>query len=115
MAQKRVVELIDDLTGKATTDGQTVRFGFDGVEYEIDLSPKNAKKLTDTLAPYLEKARRVRQGRRKGSSTSSSSSSSNDKERLQEIRLWAQQNGHQVANRGRIKAEIIQAFEQAKN
>ena len=36
MAKRVVVELVDDLTGKP--GATTVRFGLDGVDYEIDLA-----------------------------------------------------------------------------
>ena len=40
MAQKITVTLEDDLDGGPAD--QTVRFGLDGAEYEIDLSARNA-------------------------------------------------------------------------
>ena len=40
MAQKVSVVLEDDLTGGPAE--QTVRFAFDGTDYEIDLNAKNA-------------------------------------------------------------------------
>jgi len=36
MAQKTIVSLIDDLSGEEADE--TVRFGLDGAQYEIDLS-----------------------------------------------------------------------------
>jgi hypothetical protein len=57
MAQKVTVVLEDDLTGGAAE--QTVRFAFDGTNYEIDLSAKNAAAFGKQLAPYLEHARRA--------------------------------------------------------
>jgi len=49
MAQKVTVVLEDDLTGGPAE--QTVRFAFDGTDYEIDLSAKNAKAFGKQLAP----------------------------------------------------------------
>ena len=57
MAQKVTVVLEDDLTGGPAE--QTVRFAFDGTDYEIDLNAKNAAKFGKQLAPYLEHARRA--------------------------------------------------------
>ena len=57
MAQKVTVELEDDLTGGPAE--QTVRFAFEGTDYEIDLSAKNAAAFGKKLAPYLEHARRA--------------------------------------------------------
>jgi Lsr2 len=51
MAQKVTVVLEDDLTGGPAE--QTVRFAFDGTDYEIDLSAKNAAAFGKQLAPTL--------------------------------------------------------------
>ena len=37
MAQKVIVELVDDLDGTVSEDISTVTFALDGVSYEIDL------------------------------------------------------------------------------
>jgi nucleoid-associated protein Lsr2 len=57
MAQKVTVVLEDDLIGGPAE--QTVRFAFDGTDYEIDLNAKNAAALHKQLAPYIEHARRA--------------------------------------------------------
>ena len=47
MAQRTVITLIDDLDRREIeADGQTIRFAYQGIQYEIDLSEKNAKKLS---------------------------------------------------------------------
>ena len=38
---------------------QTVTFGLDGRDYEIDVSNQDAERLRATLAPYVSAARRV--------------------------------------------------------
>jgi hypothetical protein len=53
MAQKVLVQLIDDLDGTSSEDVMTVQFGLDGVTYEIDLSESNADRLRDLLADYV--------------------------------------------------------------
>ena len=58
MAHHRTTSLVDDLTGSAATE--TVRFGFGGPEFEIDLSAEHAETLRSTFAPYIARARRVR-------------------------------------------------------
>jgi nucleoid-associated protein Lsr2 len=55
VAQKIRVLLIDDLDGSEAD--ATVRFGLDGVEYEIDLSAEHAEELRTTLAPFVGAAR----------------------------------------------------------
>lgn len=62
MAQRISVELIDDVDGKRADE--TVRFSLDGVEYEIDMTKKNAAALRKAFSPWQDHARRVA-GRRK--------------------------------------------------
>jgi len=62
MAQRVTVELDDDLEGGPAVE--TVRFGFGGSEYEIDLSAKNASALRRRVAPYLGHARKAGAGSR---------------------------------------------------
>ena len=58
MAKKVTVTLIDDSDGEGAAD-ETVEFGLDGVNYEIDLSSKNAAKLRAELKKWAEAGRRV--------------------------------------------------------
>jgi hypothetical protein len=58
MDQKLTVALEDDLTGGPADE--TVRFGFEGTEYEIDLNAKNTAALRKQLATYIEHARKAR-------------------------------------------------------
>lgn len=117
MAQKVLIEILDDIDGSEAT--QTVPFALDGVSYEIDLSDENAEALRGELDRYIDAARRV--GGRKvkvaaGQSVTqaprgSGSSSSADRERNREIREWALANGYDISGRGRISNEIYAAFE----
>ncbi len=50
MAQKVTVALEDDLDGGPAVE--TVRFGFGGAEYEIDLSKKNAAAFRKKMTPF---------------------------------------------------------------
>jgi hypothetical protein len=59
--QKVQIVLLDDMTG--TEADETVTFGLDGNQFEIDLTAKNAAALRKALTPYVEAARKV-QGRR---------------------------------------------------
>ena len=63
MATKTVTELVDDIDGKPADE--TVSFGLDGVQYEIDLATDNAEALREALTPWAEAARRTG-GRRAG-------------------------------------------------
>ncbi|SKD26840.1 histone-like nucleoid-structuring protein Lsr2 [Mycobacteroides abscessus] len=113
MAKKVTVTLVDDVDGEAKAD-ESVEFGLDGVTYEIDLSSKNAEKLRKQLSTWVEHARKVG-GRRngRGGLGSGRKRPSIDREQSAAIREWAGKNGHAISSRGRIPAEVIDAFNAA--
>ncbi|QWF78616.1 histone-like nucleoid-structuring protein Lsr2 [Amycolatopsis sp. CA-230715] len=117
MAQKISVQMLDDIDGSEAT--QTVPFALDGVSYEIDLSDDNAARLRDELAVYVGAGQRV--GGRKirlatgqSAAEGSSTTTTADRERNRQIRVWAQENGYEVAERGRLSGEIVSAYEAAQ-
>ncbi|WP_328361746.1 Lsr2 family protein [Mycobacterium sp. NBC_00419] len=112
MAKKVTVTLVDDFDGEGAAD-ETVEFSLDGVSYEIDLSAKNAQKLRNELKPWLEAGRRVGGRRRGRSGPPGRGRASIDREQSAAIRDWARRNGHKVSTRGRIPADIIDAFHAA--
>ena len=121
MATMTTVTLVDDLDG--TEAEESVSFALDGANYEIDLSEDNAAKLRDSLAVFVANARRVDGGRRgsrgraRGAAPAAkpakSSRSTPDREQTAAIREWARANGHEVSERGRLSAAVLQAFEEA--
>ncbi|HEY7595412.1 MAG TPA: Lsr2 family protein [Actinophytocola sp.] len=112
MAQKVLVQLIDDLDGEASDDVTTVQFGLDGVTYEIDLSESNADQLRNLLADYVAAARRtggrVRRGTRPGQGGGAANNDAGA------IREWAQANGIELAARGRIPSHVAESYRQAQ-
>ncbi|HEY2723933.1 MAG TPA: Lsr2 family protein [Pseudonocardiaceae bacterium] len=117
MAQKTVVTMVDDLTGQEAENIRPIEFALDGVTYELDLSEENAAKLRDTLAQYTGAARRIGGRRRvrsaKRAGGAGNGPSSYNRDTLKSIREWAKQNGHAVSGRGRLPAEVLQAWEAA--
>jgi hypothetical protein len=108
MAQKVNIVLVDDLDGTEATE--TVTFGLDGSSYEIDLNDANAAALREALSGYVGHARKSSGGsRRRKSAGSTSSSSSNTKD----VREWAKSQGMEVSERGRISADVQQAYDAA--
>ena len=103
MVRREVVIVEDDLDGGPATE--TVRFGLDGADYEIDLSSKNAKKLRKRLAPFVEHAHRVAAGQRRPGRTAAS------RQRSRDIRAWARQQGIELSDRGRMPASIVDDYE----
>ncbi len=105
MAQKVNIILVDDLDGSEADE--TVSFALDGTSYEIDLNEKNAAKLRDALSGYIGHARKVSTTRKRRSAASASGPSA------RELRDWARSNGYEVSDRGRVPAEVREAFEAA--
>src|SRR5215469_6285447 len=114
MAQKVLVQLVDDLDGTSSNDISTVTFGLDGVTYEIDLNEDNANNLREHLAEYIASARRTGGRVKRGGSPVVAGGSGRNREQTQAIREWAKKNGHEVSDRGRIPAAVIDAFEAAQ-
>ena len=112
MAQKVTVQLVDDLDGSVAEE--TVEFGLDGVSYQIDLSSVNAEKIRDLLGDYVAHARRGSGVRRRSAAAAvRSRSAAVDREQNQAIREWARKRGLKVSERGRISAEVLEAYHQA--
>jgi hypothetical protein len=109
VVQRVITERFDDLDGSPAVE--TVRFGYAGREYEIDLNEEHASQLDETLATYLEHARKVdgvrpRRGRRVEGERRSP-------EELRAIRQWAREQGLKVSDRGRIAADIVEKYDAA--
>jgi len=116
MAQKTIVQLIDDIDHGSADE--TISFALDGATYEIDLSNANAAKMRDAFAPYIANGRRsARSSTSRGSSSGgrrhSGRGARSDREQLQAIREWGRKNGWQVNTRGRIPADLLDAYNSA--
>lgn len=113
MAQRVNIVLVDDIDGSDAT--QTVAFGLDGASYEIDLNDDNAAALREALAPYVGHGRKVGRGgggAKRGSGRAAAASSASGAS-AKEIREWARENGQAVPERGRIPADVREAYEAA--
>lgn len=107
MAQKIQVLLVDDVDGGEASE--TVRFGLDGVSYEVDLSAANAAKLRDDLATWIGHGRRT--GGRRATGRAAAAAGSNQD--LNKVREWGRDNGFKVSDRGRVSRELQDAYEKA--
>jgi hypothetical protein len=119
MAQKTIVTLVDDLTGEAAENISTVEFALDGRAYELDLTDENSAKLHDALARYVNAGRKIGGRRRSGphpgrAIKSTGPTTDYSRETLKSIREWAKKNGYNVSNRGRLSAEVLQAWQAAQ-
>jgi hypothetical protein len=109
VAQKVQVLLVDDIDGGEADE--TVTFALDGKTYEIDLTTANADKLRGLLDQYTKSGRRTG-GRAAGGRGKSRVPAGGNKDTA-EIRKWAKENGYSVNDRGRVPAEIREAYEKA--
>jgi hypothetical protein len=111
---QRVV-LTDDLDGSEAI--QTLSYTVDGQEYEIDLSEENIQRFHEALEPFVSKESRKLyvnlQPTRRGRGDGRRRSSTGSRDDIPQIRAWAESQGMDVSARGRIKKEIIDAYDQA--
>jgi hypothetical protein len=107
-----------DHDGPVDGDVTTVEFGYEGGRYSVELRPAHLDEYHGWMQDYVNHgtpavrtARAPRRPAKKASSRHQSSTStagpSND---LATIRAWARDNGYRVSDRGRISAEIRNAY-----
>ncbi|GAA1053892.1 histone-like nucleoid-structuring protein Lsr2 [Dietzia natronolimnaea] len=115
MAEKVIRILVDDISGQEIADGEgrRVTFGFEGSTYQLDLTDEHLQELQDAIDPYIQAGTRVSSGSKPRQRAVSGSGRRS--EELQAIRDWANENGYDVAPRGRIKREVIEAYEANKS
>ncbi|MEU2005158.1 Lsr2 family protein [Rhodococcus sp. NPDC019627] len=118
MARKVVVELVDDIDGTIFGDGEgeNITFSVNGVDYEIDLKDKYAKKFHKQIGYFISYATRT--GGRKRRSDRPVVPVVADvpvrrRGEVKEIRAWAAEQGYDISSHGRIHAEVEQAFRDA--
>jgi hypothetical protein len=106
VATRILTTLQDDIDGSTATE--TVRFGLDGVEWEIDLSERNANRLRNSLSDFMAHGRKVG-GKRMTKPTPSNHIDNHA------VRKWAEANGIEVHPRGRIPSDVLERYEAAGN
>lgn len=116
MAKQVITTLVDDIDGKPAD--QTVEFGLDGVGYTIDLSDQNANRLRTALQPFVDAGSRMGRVAAGGRATGRSAGRGfavprTSRDQTAAIRDWAAKNGHEISNRGRIPAKVVEAYEAA--
>ena len=109
MAQKVQVLFVDDVDGSDAAE--TVSFGLDGVQYEIDVSDPHAQALRESLAPWLGHARRTGGRASRSAAKARPAPPAAEKEDLSAMRDWARENGFQVSDRGRLSREVHDAWD----
>lgn len=111
MARRTLVQHLDDLDG--TPAAETVEFGLDGVQYEIDLSARNAARLRSELERYQVAGRRLTPRPPRPARPASAGSTRIDPVQMAAIRAWASRRGMDISPRGRIPQEVLDAYNAA--
>ncbi len=118
MAKRVTTQLVDDIDGSVIDDesGETIEFAINGVEYSIDLKAKNANEFHKKLDYYIEHATRVGGRKRKPSPAAASPPgvpAKRDPAQTRAIRQWAFDEGYEISERGRIPADVEEAYNAA--
>jgi Lsr2 len=109
MAKRTVRMLVDDIDGGEADE--TVQFAVDGVQYEIELSKKNATKMRNALARFIEAGSKVgRAGAARATAGPERGAATTDRGQNRTIRAWALGKGITVSDRGRIKQDIVDRY-----
>src|SRR6184192_912828 len=121
MAREVIVRLTDDFDRTQVAD-EIVKFVYEGVQYTLDLTTKNANEFRAYLDPYMEashEAVRVTVTEKvnkaggqlpTGRKAQLRSPEGEPPEVREAIREWANANGHDVQKRGIVKQEIRDAY-----
>lgn len=112
MAQQVLTQYIDDLTGEQIEAGELTveRIVINNKRYKLDLGPKGVEKFNAAVGPLLAAAEAEGTFRIRGDVRRQVTTPSVDREQNQAIRDWARKRGLQVSDRGRIPADVVEAY-----
>jgi hypothetical protein len=117
MAKRTITELIDDLDGSPAEVSREI--ALDGVAYTVDLNAANSARLDKALAPFIGAGSKIGRGGPRlhlvRASDAARATSPADRQRTAAVRAWAAEQGLPVSDRGRIKSEILDAYEAAQH
>lgn len=102
--QRTVVETVTcDLCGSETADATTVTLGWGRDQWELDLCSKDNAAVAKTFDSWIERGQKV-SGRTRRTTKGVSATDTTA------IREWARANKMKVGDKGRISAEIREAY-----
>ncbi|UBH25195.1 Lsr2 family protein [Micrococcus porci] len=115
-----ITTIADDFDN--STPAETTYFSVNGKEYAIDLNEEHRRELEDVLEEVAERLSKYTAvarplgkssapARKSSKSPSSRSGASYD---AGAVRSWAEENGYKVADRGRISADVLEAYNASK-
>lgn len=98
--------LVDDLDGQTTEGVESVYFSYKGEDFVIDLGEKNQDRLDEVLAEFIDKARKP--------DIPAKAKARTNKAETEALRAWANDNGYELGDRGRISQEVKDAYAAAQ-
>lgn len=101
--------------GAADDGTTTVAFAYRGVSYQIDLSARDAAAMDTALTPYLTAARRVEAGPVGARRPAHPAKPANGTPTAKDIRAWALGAGIPVSARGRVSADVVRQYHEARS
>ncbi len=118
MAQRVQTVLISDLSGDEVEDGlESVSFAYQGVDYVIDLTAKEAAGFDRAIAMYVEHARKAPRRSAGGTGTGpagsarTAGSGAGHAARLGAVKAWATEQGLDYPQRGRLPKSLLDAYD----
>jgi Lsr2 len=105
-----------DMAHDKSRTGETIQFGFDGADYEVELCPKDKRAFDLIIAEYAPYARKVRTESPKPSKAIKPKRgyrSDKHRDHSAEIRDWARGQGMTVSDKGRIPVKMIAEYDAA--
>jgi hypothetical protein len=98
--------MFDDLDG--AEGARTVSFSLEAWTYEVDLTPEHAAELRKSLEPWITAGRRVTKDAQPGGKAAKTQGTAESE--TAKVRAWAREEGLEVSDRGRIPAEVREAY-----
>jgi hypothetical protein len=105
--QTLYIDDIDDIDGSEAAG--TVRFGLDGVDFEIDLNTEHTDEFHTALRTYIDHARKIG-GTSRRAPRSRRADSAID---TTAVRSWAREQGIDIKDRGRVPGDIVAKYQAA--
>ncbi len=105
MARETIIRITDDIDG--TEAVESIHFGFRGTNYDIDLNAKNVAAMEKSFEKWIQHGQRSESI---GGRSRSRRATAANKDQTAAVREWAKANGYKVSDRGRIAAEVREAY-----
>ena len=90
---------------------ETIEFAFDGTSYQLDTCAEHSEQVQNQIQELISYARKTSERSRR--TTIGTGPNRSKSEELAAIRSWARKKGYTVSDRGRISAEIREAYDKA--